>query len=79
MLRKANPCTVEIDLILIIENLKKKAIVDQLVKGGYDPDPVSKWKEAQAKLKVGQVFLVNLFWVRLLLPQDDVRWNVCRS
>ena len=79
MLRKANPCTVEVDLILIIENLKKKAIVDQLVKGGYDPDPVSKWKEAQAKLKVGQVFLAKLFWVRLLLPQDDVRWNFCRS
>ena len=34
------------------ENLKKKAIVDQLVKRGYDADPVETWKIAQAKLEV---------------------------
>ncbi|KHN73174.1 putative DNA topoisomerase 2, partial [Toxocara canis] len=34
---------------IIIENKRKVAIVEQLVKKGFDPDPVKKWKELQRK------------------------------
>ncbi|VDM37556.1 unnamed protein product [Toxocara canis] len=34
---------------IVIENKRKVAIVEQLVKKGFDPDPVKKWKELQRK------------------------------
>uniref|UniRef100_A0A1I8ERD3 DNA topoisomerase 2 n=1 Tax=Wuchereria bancrofti TaxID=6293 RepID=A0A1I8ERD3_WUCBA len=34
---------------ILIENKRKAAIVEQLVKKGFDPDPVKKWKELQRK------------------------------
>lgn len=30
---------------ILIENKRKAAIVEQLVKKGFDPDPVKKWRE----------------------------------
>lgn len=30
---------------LVVENKKRKAIVEELIKKGYDPDPVREWKE----------------------------------
>ncbi|KAM3718770.1 DNA topoisomerase 2 top-2 [Dirofilaria immitis] len=34
---------------ILIENKRKAAIVEQLVKKGFDPDPVKRWKEWQRK------------------------------
>uniref|UniRef100_A0A8R1U3B2 DNA topoisomerase 2 n=1 Tax=Onchocerca volvulus TaxID=6282 RepID=A0A8R1U3B2_ONCVO len=34
---------------ILIENKRKAAIVEQLVKKGFDPDPVKRWKELQRK------------------------------
>uniref|UniRef100_A0A914RTW2 Topo IIA-type catalytic domain-containing protein n=1 Tax=Parascaris equorum TaxID=6256 RepID=A0A914RTW2_PAREQ len=34
---------------ILIENKRKVAIVEQLVKKGFDPDPVKKWKELQRR------------------------------
>ncbi|XGW08821.1 hypothetical protein V3C99_011270 [Haemonchus contortus] len=34
---------------IVMENKKKQNIVEQLVKKGFDPDPVKKWKELQKK------------------------------
>lgn len=34
---------------ILIENKRKLVIVEQLVKMGFDPDPVKKWKEAQKR------------------------------
>ncbi|EJD75192.1 DNA topoisomerase 2 [Loa loa] len=34
---------------ILIENKRKVAIVEQLVKKGFDPDPVKRWKELQRK------------------------------
>ncbi|ETN77909.1 DNA gyrase/topoisomerase IV, A subunit [Necator americanus] len=34
---------------ILMENKKKAAIVEQLIKKGFDPDPVKKWKELQKK------------------------------
>ncbi|VIO94552.1 Probable DNA topoisomerase II, putative [Brugia malayi] len=34
---------------ILIENKRKAVIVEQLVKKGFDPDPVKKWKELQRK------------------------------
>ncbi|GMT15036.1 hypothetical protein PFISCL1PPCAC_6333, partial [Pristionchus fissidentatus] len=34
---------------IVMENKKKAAIVEQLIKKGFDPDPVKKWKEDQKK------------------------------
>lgn len=30
---------------LVVENKKRKTIVDELLKKGYDPDPVKTWKD----------------------------------
>uniref|UniRef100_A0A183F1M9 DUF3368 domain-containing protein n=1 Tax=Gongylonema pulchrum TaxID=637853 RepID=A0A183F1M9_9BILA len=32
---------------ILIENKRKAAIVEQLVKKGFDRDPVKQWKELQ--------------------------------
>ncbi|KAK6012036.1 hypothetical protein OSTOST_22824, partial [Ostertagia ostertagi] len=34
---------------IVMENKKKQNIVEQLIKKGFDPDPVKKWKELQKK------------------------------
>ncbi|VDN02891.1 unnamed protein product [Thelazia callipaeda] len=34
---------------ILIENKRKAVIVEQLVKKGFDPDPVKQWKESQKK------------------------------
>lgn len=34
---------------LTVENKKRKTIVDELIKRGYDPDPVKEWKKRQAE------------------------------
>lgn len=34
---------------LTVENKKRKAIVDELIKRGYAPDPVKEWKKRQAE------------------------------
>ncbi|KAK6039752.1 DNA gyrase/topoisomerase IV, A subunit [Cooperia oncophora] len=34
---------------IVMENKKKANIVEQLIKKGFDPDPVKKWKELQKK------------------------------
>lgn len=34
---------------LVIENKKRKIMVDELIKRGYPPDPVKLWKERLAK------------------------------
>ena len=34
---------------ITMENKKKANIVEQLIKKGFDPDPVKKWKEEQKK------------------------------
>ncbi|RCN39976.1 DNA gyrase/topoisomerase IV, A subunit [Ancylostoma caninum] len=39
---------------IVMENKKKAAIVDQLIKKGFDPDPVKKWKEIQKKKELEQ-------------------------
>jgi len=39
----------KIDGTIVMENKKKKYIVDKLVEGKYDPDPVKLWKEAERK------------------------------
>ncbi|CDW56276.1 DNA topoisomerase 2 [Trichuris trichiura] len=39
----------KIEGIIKIENMKKKVIVDQLIDRHYDPDPLHKWKQQQAK------------------------------
>lgn len=35
------------DGVLVIENKKKKVMIDELKKKGYDPDPVKAWKIRQ--------------------------------
>jgi DNA topoisomerase-2 len=32
---------------LVIENKKKKIMVQELIRKGFDPDPVKKWKAIQ--------------------------------
>ncbi|VDK84844.1 unnamed protein product [Cylicostephanus goldi] len=39
---------------IVMENKKKAAIVEQLVKKGFDPDPVKRWKELQKKKELEQ-------------------------
>lgn len=34
---------------IVMENKRKAAIVDQLIKKGFDPDPIKKWKDLQKK------------------------------
>lgn len=34
---------------ILIENKRKAAIVEQLIKMGFDPDPVKRWKEERRK------------------------------
>jgi DNA topoisomerase-2 len=34
---------------LVVENKKRKKMVEEIVKRNYDPDPVKKWKSAQAQ------------------------------
>ncbi|KAK5978496.1 DNA gyrase/topoisomerase IV A subunit [Trichostrongylus colubriformis] len=34
---------------IVMENKKKQNIVEQLIKKGFDPDPVKRWKELQKK------------------------------
>lgn len=34
---------------LVVENKKKKKIIEELVRRNYDPDPVKKWKNAQGQ------------------------------
>lgn len=34
---------------LVVENKKRKTIVDELLKRGYAPDPVKEWKKAHAE------------------------------
>ncbi|XP_074640102.1 DNA topoisomerase 2-alpha-like isoform X2 [Tubulanus polymorphus] len=41
----------KIDGKISIENKPKKELVQMLVRGGYDSDPVKSWKEAQNKLQ----------------------------
>ncbi|ODN02830.1 DNA topoisomerase 2-alpha, partial [Orchesella cincta] len=36
---------------LVVENKKKQAMIDELRKGKYDPDPIQKWKEQQNKMQ----------------------------
>jgi DNA topoisomerase-2 len=43
---------------IVMENKKKKYIVDRLVEMKFDPDPVHKWKEAQRK----KVSIVSEFY-----------------
>lgn len=31
--------------VVVVENKKRKTIVEELLKKGYDPDPVKAWKE----------------------------------
>jgi hypothetical protein len=35
------------DGVLVIENKKKKVMIDELKRKGYDPDPVKAWKIRQ--------------------------------
>jgi hypothetical protein len=35
--------------VLVIENKKMKAMVEELKRSGYDPDPVAVWKMKQNK------------------------------
>lgn len=35
------------DGVLVIENKKKKVMIDELKKKGYEPDPVKAWKIRQ--------------------------------
>ncbi|KHJ95992.1 DNA gyrase/topoisomerase IV, A subunit [Oesophagostomum dentatum] len=39
---------------IVMENKKKAAIVEQLIKKGFDPDPVKRWKELQKKKELEQ-------------------------
>lgn len=34
---------------IVLENKKKRFIVDKLIERGFDPDPVKKWKDEQKK------------------------------
>lgn len=37
---------------IFIENKKKAAIIDQLIKLNFPPDPVKKWKDIQKKKEI---------------------------
>jgi DNA topoisomerase-2 len=37
---------------LVIENKKKKLMVQELIRKGFDPDPVKKWKANQVSILV---------------------------
>lgn len=37
------------DRVLVVENKKRKTIVDELIKRGYEADPVKEWKKRVAK------------------------------
>ncbi|VDM54549.1 unnamed protein product [Angiostrongylus costaricensis] len=39
---------------ILMENKRKAVIVDQLIKKGFEPDPVKKWKELQKKKELEQ-------------------------
>ena len=34
---------------LVVENKKRKQMIEELVKRNYDPDPVKKWKSTQTQ------------------------------
>ncbi len=49
---------------IVMENKKKRVIVDRLIELKFDPDPVKKWKEDQKKR-------VGLFLSLLLLHANQ--------
>jgi len=44
----------------VIENKKKKIMVQELIRKGFDPDPVKKWKAAQVLVLLKNLKEFNL-------------------
>lgn len=51
---------------LTIENKKKKNMIDELIRRGFDPDPVKKWKANQVKL-----FMLHIHEGNLSIKNDS--------
>jgi len=45
------------DGTLTVENKRKKAMIDELQRKGYDSDPIKKWKNAQLRAQVDNTTL----------------------
>lgn len=41
--------------VFFLENKRKVEVVRELIRAGYDPDPVKAWKDKQSKLDVNDV------------------------
>merc|ERR1719232_1094613 len=48
------------DNTLVVENKKKKIMIAELQRKNFDPDPVKKWKTAQAKAEANPDLLADL-------------------
>jgi DNA topoisomerase II len=57
---KARFILMKIQNQLLIENKRKAAIVEQLVKNNFKPDPVKRWKDEQKRKELEEVGEVDL-------------------
>lgn len=57
---------------ILIENKRKVAIVEQLVKKGFDPDPVKKWKELQRRKELEMTGEVEVDEEELEQDEEEV-------
>lgn len=53
------------DGILVVENKKKKAIIEELLKRGYDSDPVKGWKIQQDRDSILVSWISELYYYSL--------------
>lgn len=59
---------------LTIENKKKKNMIDELIRRGFDPDPVKKWKANQVKL-----FMLHIHEGNLSIKNDSPVFSNVRN
>jgi hypothetical protein len=63
--------------VLVIENKKKKVMIDELKKRGYDADPVKAWKIRQNRDEA--LVSVLVFCVVLAVGQNASELVTCRG
>ena len=48
---------------LVVENKKKKIMVEELQRRGFDSDPVKKWKKGQACRQLISMIMINYHFI----------------